>query len=199
MARRHIQRPGFGQAVRDYDNLHSALPLPKFPLLPSKADRFLIADAGMERVVAKARELRSLTKSCTDFLPPTLARQIRAVNLRDGELSLLAANPAAAAKLKLIAESLRKFLLQQGSKVNSVSVRVQPTRSHWDESAAPKAIALSDGGKVELSALYERLSPSSPMRRALGTLLERQGVRIRSPNAPQKSAAGRKRTGKPRT
>jgi len=68
-------------------------------LLPVKADRFLTADAGMERVVAKARELRSLTRSCGDFLPPALARQIRAVNLRDGELSLLAANPAAAAKL----------------------------------------------------------------------------------------------------
>ncbi|MDH5537691.1 MAG: DciA family protein, partial [Betaproteobacteria bacterium] len=96
----------------------------------------------MERVVAKARELRSLTRSCTDFLPPALSRQMRAVNLRDGELSLLAANPAAAAKLKLIAESLRKFLLQQGSKVNSVSVRVQPTRSHAEAPAPPKAIAL---------------------------------------------------------
>jgi hypothetical protein len=104
-------------------------------LHPTKADRYLVADAGMERVVAKARELRSLTRACTDFLPPALARQMRAVNLRDGELSLLAANPAAAAKLKLVAESLRKFLLLQGTKVSSVSVRVQPTQSHQDAPA----------------------------------------------------------------
>jgi len=76
-------------------------------LHPAKADRYLITDAGMERVVAKARELRSLTRACLDFLPPGLASQIRAANLRDGELALLAANSAAAAKLKLVAESLR--------------------------------------------------------------------------------------------
>jgi len=76
-------------------------------LHPAKADHFLSSDAGMERVVAKARELRALTRACLDFLPSELGRQIRAANLRDGELSLLAANPAAAAKLKLVAESLR--------------------------------------------------------------------------------------------
>jgi len=86
-------------------------------LLPSKADRYLTQDANLERVVAKASQLRVLARACTDFLPPAIARQMRAVNLRDGELSLLAANPAAAAKLKLVAESLRKFLLQQGTKV----------------------------------------------------------------------------------
>jgi hypothetical protein len=168
-------------------------------LHPTKADRYLVADAGMERVVAKARELRSLTRACTDFLPPALARQMRAVNLRDGELSLLAANPAAAAKLKLVAESLRKFLLLQGTKVSSVSVRVQPTRSHQEAPAQARVVVLSEGGKAELSALYDRLSPTSPARQALGVLLKRQNVKTRSPGALQRSAEGQKRRGKART
>ncbi|MDH5212419.1 MAG: DciA family protein, partial [Betaproteobacteria bacterium] len=135
---------------------------------PAKADHFLTDDPGMEQVVAKARALRALTRSCLEFLPPELGREIRAVNLRDEELSLLATNPAAAAKLKLLAETLRKFLLLQGTKVKSVSVRVQPTRSQSVSPPAAKSIALSEGGKSELSALYERLSPTSPVRRALG-------------------------------
>jgi len=173
--------------------------LPDFPLHPAKADRYLITDAGMERVVAKARELRSLTRACLDFLPPGLASQIRAANLRDGELALLAANPAAAAKLKLVAESLRKFLLLQGTKVSSVSVRVQPTRSQMAPPAQPKTITLSEGGKAELSELYRRLGADSPVRRALGVLLTRQGVKTRPQDAPRTAAAGRRRTGKPRT
>ncbi|MGH8709650.1 MAG: DciA family protein [Burkholderiales bacterium] len=153
----------------------------------------------MERVVAKARELRSLTRSCTDFLPPGLARQMRAANLRDGELSLLAANPAAAAKLKLVAESLRKFLLLQGTKVSSVSVRVQPTRSHAAPPAKSGGAVLSDVGKAELSRLYDRLSLTSPVRQALDVLLKHQNVRTCPPGAPRISAEGRKRRRKART
>ena len=165
---------------------------------PAKADRFLISDASMERVVAKARELRSLSRACLDCLPPGLASQIRAANLRDGELSLLAANPAAAAKLKLVAETLRKFLLLQGTKVSSVSVRVQPTRSHMAPLVPSKTVTLSEGGKSELSELYKRLGADSPVRRALGRLLNRQGVKTLSQDAPRTSAAGRRRPGKPR-
>jgi len=84
---------------------------------PSKIDRYLAADDAIRPIVAKARQIDALAKLCADFLPPALVRQVRAANLRDGELVLLASNPPAAAKLKMIAESLRKFLLQQGSKV----------------------------------------------------------------------------------
>ncbi|MGH8765467.1 MAG: DciA family protein, partial [Burkholderiales bacterium] len=118
----------------------------------------------MGPIVAKARAIGSLTRSCAAFLPPGLARHLRAANLREGELSLLAANPPAAAKMKLVAESLRKFLLQQGTKVSAVCVRVQPTRSHGQVSAGSKTVALSVAGIAELSALYERLSSDSPAR-----------------------------------
>jgi hypothetical protein len=168
-------------------------------LHPPKADRYLIADEGMAPVVAKAQAIGTLTRSCAEFLPPALARHLRAASVRDGELSLLASNPAAAAKLKMVAESLRKFLFQQGTKVSAVCVRVQPTRSHHQVPTAAKAIALSSAGIAELSALYERLGPDSPARRALGALLRRQARKAVNPVARRRPAPTAGRTGKTRS
>ncbi len=64
----------------------------------------------MQPVVEKARLINALSKLCFDFLPPGLARLVRAINLndrlKDRQLVLLAASPAAAAKLKLLSEAL---------------------------------------------------------------------------------------------
>ena len=140
---------------------------------PTKVGRLLESDPGLQPVVAKARELKALSRLCFGFLPAELARRIRAVNLKDGRLVVLAATPAAAAKLKLLSESLGKYLSEQGAKVNSVSVRVQPesTTVHEVTSEAPRV--LSRGAQKALRALYDRL-PDSPARRALKTLLDHQ-------------------------
>jgi hypothetical protein len=128
-------------------------------------------DAGLQPVVTKAREINALSKLCFDFLPPGLARLIRAVNLRDRQLILLAASPAAAAKLKLLAEPLRTYVLGQGAEVNSVSVRVQPGPGPAGGVSARQPARLSRGALDALQALYRRL-PDSPARGALKTLLD---------------------------
>ena len=138
---------------------------------PTKVGRLLDADPGLQPVVAKARELAALSRLCMDFLPAELARRIRAVNLKDGRLVLLAATPAAAAKLKLLSESLGKYLSEQRAKVNSVSVRVQPENSPVEEVTPRRRKRLSDDAQKALHELYERL-PESPARRALKTLLD---------------------------
>jgi hypothetical protein len=125
----------------------------------------------MQPVVAKARELAALSRLCMDSMPAELARRIRAVNLKDGRLVLLAATPAAAAKLKLLSESLGKRLSEQGAKVNSVSVRVQPENAPVEEVTSKREMRLSGEAKQALLALYDRL-PDSPARRALKTLLD---------------------------
>jgi hypothetical protein len=125
----------------------------------------------MQPVVAKARQLSALSRLCMDFLPAELARRIRAVNLKDGRLVLLAATPAAAAKLKLLSESLGKRLSEQGAKVNSVSVRVQPETAPVEEVTSKGEKRLSREAQEALLALYDRL-PDSPARRALKTLLD---------------------------
>ena len=140
---------------------------------PSKIGSLLASDAGLQPVVAKAREISALLKLCFDFLPPGLARLVRAVNLRDSQLVVLAASPAAAAKLKLLSDSLCKYLLEQGAKVNAVSVRVQPGVGAAPADAARNPPRLSRAARGALQELYRKL-PDSPARSALKTLLDHQ-------------------------
>ena len=142
---------------------------------PSRVGRLLASDAGLQPVIAKAREISALSKLCFDFLPPGLARLVRAINLNnrpgDRQLVLLAASPAAAAKLKLLSETLRKYLSEQGAEVNSVYVRVQPGAWSVTEVTTRTPRRLSASALGELQDLYRRL-PNSPARRALKTLLD---------------------------
>jgi hypothetical protein len=132
-------------------------------------------DAGLQPVIAKAREISALSKLCFDFLPPGLARLVRAISfndrLRDRQLVLLAASPAAAAKLKLLSEALLKYLLEQRAQVNSVSVRVQPGAGPAPDAPQRQPARLSQSALDSLQALHRKL-PESPARSALKTLLD---------------------------
>ena len=152
-----------------------------------------LVDHGVGPVVAKAREIRSLTQACAALLPSGIAPQLRLAHLKDGELVLLAANPSAAAKLKLVAESLRKFLLQQGSKVNSVSVRVQPSKSRRAIDAPHKSAQLSASTLARLSALHDRLGDSAA-KQALAKLLAHHGAPVTAPSAGARTAAAEGRS-----
>jgi hypothetical protein len=141
---------------------------------PHKVGSLLASDAGLQPVIAKAREINALSKLCFDFLPPGLARLVRAVNFHDRpdrQLVLLAASPAAAAKLKMLSEALRLYFLQHGAQVNSVSVRVQPGAGSVPEVTPRSPRRLSGGALRGLQDLYRKL-PDSPARRALKTLLD---------------------------
>ena len=140
---------------------------------PSKVGRVLASDAGLQPVVEKARQIGALSKLCFDFLPPGLARLVRAVNLKDRQLVLLAASPAAAAKLKLLSEALLTFILQQGAQINSVSVRVQPATGPEKVAAAKATRLLSATALDGLRSLFQRM-PESAARDALKTLLDHQ-------------------------
>ena len=138
---------------------------------PSKVGRLLASDAGLQPVIAKAREIGALSKLCFDFLPPGLARLVQAINLKDRQLVLLAASPAAAAKLKLLSQALLAFVMQQGAQVNSVSVRVQPGAGQENVTPARQPKRLSPTALEGLQELYLRL-PESAARSALKTLLD---------------------------
>jgi hypothetical protein len=140
----------------------------------SKLDRILSAEGDLQPLVSKTRELRALTELVQRFLSADLARQARVVNLRDGELVLSAAHSAAAAKLKLLAPSLCRFLSNQCRQVSSVSVRVQPNASRTISAATQKTAQLSTPTIDTLRRLYEGMS-ASPAREALARLLARRG------------------------
>ncbi|MGH8741872.1 MAG: DciA family protein [Burkholderiales bacterium] len=147
-------------------------------------------------MLAKARDLRALAGLVEGFLSPDLARQARVANFREGELVLLAAHSAAAAKLRLLAPSLSRFLTHQRWQVNSVSVRVQPTTSRI--AATQKSAHFSTRTLDSLKELYEEMGPS-PARQALAELLARRGV-IAPAKAPHpRTTAARPPGRKPRT
>jgi hypothetical protein len=140
---------------------------------PPRLDHLLAGDGEMQPVVAKAREIHALAKLCKEFLPPDLAKHLRPANLQGGKLVVLAANSAAAAKLRLLSESLGDFLSKQGAKVNSVSVKVQPEASGKVDFESDLRRPLSPQAFAILSELYESLG-DSPARDALRALLARE-------------------------
>src|SRR6185312_8529539 len=141
----------------------------------SKLDRILSAERDLQPLVAKARDLGALSGLVERFLSADLASQARVVNLRDGEMVLAAVHSAAAAKLRLLAPSLCRFLSNQRWQVSSVSVRVQPNASRTGAAATQKTAQLSTLTIDGLKQLHERMSVS-PARAALGALLERRGA-----------------------
>ncbi len=142
---------------------------------PRNVGSLLASDAGLQPVISRVRLVNALSKHCFDFLPPELARLVRAVNFHDRpgdrQLVLYAASSTAAAKLKLLAEALRSYLCEQRAEVNSVSVRVQPGAAAAPDAAPRRAPRLSASALADLQALYRRL-PESPARRALKALLD---------------------------
>ena len=144
-------------------------------LLPIRLDRILGAEAELQPLLAKVRELGVLAGLVQSFLSAELACEARVASYKDGKLLLLAANPAAAAKLRLLAPALARFLLERRWQVNLVSVRVQPMRSPGAALSPRKHVHLSTPALSSLRALYARLAPS-PAREALARMLRRHGM-----------------------
>lgn len=156
--------------------------------------QLLDADPGLQSLAARARDLTTLSRLCAAALPPELASQIRALNVKDGRITIHAANASAAAKLKMLSARLGESLKNGPAEINSVSVRVQPTAPRKNDVAAHPKAALSAPTLRVLSALYGRLS-DSPAGAALGKLLAHQGVAVvKEPpaGAPGQRSGGRR-------
>ena len=141
-----------------------------------KIGRILSTDGELQPLLAKTRDLRALAGLVQDFLPPDLAPQGRVVNYREAEVVLSAANSAAAAKLRLLAPALGRYLSERRWQVNQVSVRVQPNTSHQSGAAAHKSVHLSASTLESLKSLRNRLPKNSPVRRSLTELLRHQAA-----------------------
>ena len=144
-------------------------------MVQTKLDRLLAADGELQPLLAKTQELRALAGLVQNFLPAELGAEIRVANLKEGKLALLASNPAAASKLRLLAPALTRFLLDRRWQVNLVSVRVQPIAPRALSVAQKKSVHLSTHALERLRALHERLQVS-PARDALARLLRRHGA-----------------------
>lgn len=164
----------------------------------SQLDRILSAEPTAQPLLAKARDVRAIAALVARFLSADLASQARVVNLREGELVLAAAHSAAAAKLRLLAPSLCRFLSNQRWQVSSVVIRVQPNASRTRAAASQKTAQLSTHAMDRLKRLYGELKASAA-REALGALLEHQDAIRREKVPPRQTAPARKPGRKPRT
>lgn len=144
---------------------------------PQRLDRILSAESELQPLLTKAHELRVLSGLVHGFLSADVAGEARVVNFKDSQLVLAAPNSAAAAKLKLLAPALARFLSERRWQVNSVSVRVQPSTAR---AAAPgrKDVHLSTPAIQALQQLHSSMRPS-PARDALGRLLQRARSRAK--------------------
>ncbi len=144
-------------------------------MTPTKLDRILAAPGDLQPLLAKTRDLRALSELVQNFLTAELREQVRVANFKDGKLALLAANSAVAAKLRLLAPALSRFLQERRMQVSLVSVRVQPIESLKKVYSAQKSVHFSTHALERLRELYERLS-ASPARDALAKMLRRHGA-----------------------
>ena len=145
------------------------------PARPNRLDRILSAEGELQPLLAKAQELRALSGLVHRFLSADAAGEARVVNFKDSQLVLAAPNSAAAAKLKLLAPALARFLLERRWQVNSVSVRVQPSASRA-AAAARGDVQFSTSALRALRELHATMRPS-PARDALERLLRRRAGR----------------------
>jgi hypothetical protein len=145
---------------------------------PQRLDRILSAESELQTLLTKAHELRTLSGLVDGFLCTDFAGVARVVNFKDSQLVLLASDSAAAAKLKLLAPALGRFLLERRWQVNSVQVRVQPNTPQVSVPTG-KNVELSTSAIAALRDLYAAMRPS-PARDALERLLHRRNIDTKS-------------------
>jgi len=90
-------------------------------------------DGGLGDIIRHAKDMGELVHTLQQALPDDLSASIRSANIRDnGELVILAASPAWAAKLRFEANRLMEIVRQAGTDVTSCTVRVN--RNQKEES-----------------------------------------------------------------
>lgn len=139
---------------------------------PQKLDRILSAESELQPLLAKAHDLRVLSGLVHCFLSADVSAEARVINYKEAQLVLAAPNSAAAAKLKLLAPALVRFLTERRWQVNSVSIRVQPSSARAG-APARQGVQLSTSALHALRELHAAMRPS-PAREALGRLLLRR-------------------------
>jgi len=144
-------------------------------LRPQRLVRVLSSEGELQPLLAKADELRALSGLVHRFLSADLAGGARVVNFKDSQLVLAASDSATAAKLKLLAPALVRFLAEGRWQVNSVSVRVQPSSPRGTQPTR-RNVEFSTPAMEALGKLHASMRPS-PAREALGRLLHRRGPR----------------------
>ena len=134
-------------------------------------ESYLDAADGAGKVLAHARLLMKLTQLYQEIAPAHLGQASHLANYKSGIVVIHAASGAVAAKLRQLAPTLADGFSKRGVECNGVQIKVQARKTAAQSSTSTtKPLTLRTSHTLE--GLRDSL-PSSPLRAALATLLER--------------------------
>lgn len=122
---------------------------------------------GMYSLMPQAQRLMELRRIAAGALPGNLLRSCSIANYKQGKVVIFAENSAVAAKLKLLAPTLRDHFVKSAIEVTGIDVEVQPTNPPPE--APAKHTHLSPGAAQALSELAEQL-PDSKLKSSINAL-----------------------------
>ena len=134
-------------------------------------ESYLDTADGAGKVLAHARLLMKLTQLYQEIAPTHLGQASHLANYKSGVVVIHAASGAVAAKLRQLAPTLAVGFSLRGVECNGVQIKVQARKTNA-QSTTSTAKPLTMRTSHTLEGLRDSL-PSSPLRAALATLLER--------------------------
>jgi hypothetical protein len=132
-----------------------------------KADAYFARADGLKPLISKVERLTELRRTVASLLPENMSRSCSVANFQDGIVVIFAENSAIAAKLSLLAPSLRDKLVQAGKEATAVIVQVQPPPPR---AAARVKNAVLSAAAAQTVAECSRQLPDSPLKTALDAL-----------------------------
>lgn len=134
------------------------------------AQRFgtlLGSNAELRPLISRAQSLVNLQRQFAAVAPAYLAQSCTMLGLNFGTLSISAANPSVAAKLRQLAPELVVLLQNKGCEVSGILVKVQVAYSPPPAQQQPRE--LSGRARNELGRLVAALE-ESPLKSALARI-----------------------------
>lgn len=139
-------------------------PVPAKPLTS-----FVEQSQPLAAIRAEVRRLEALRAGIATALPAYLAGSSLVSSCRDGTVSVVTDNPAAAAKLRQLAPRLVKKLRETGAEVTQLEVRVQPDpdlRAAPPRSFAARSLSAASAHSIAITAsnIFDQRLKKSLMR-----------------------------------
>lgn len=134
-------------------------------------ESYLEAADGAGKIVAHARRLVKLARLYQEIAPAHLSQASSLANFKSGIIVIHAVSGAVAAKLRQMGPTLADGFCQRGVECSGVQIKVQAHKTVAQSMSSTKK-PLTPGASLALEGLRDSL-PTSPLRAALQTLLER--------------------------
>lgn len=136
-----------------------------------RIDRVLRSLPALKAISVQLEGLTALDRSLHGVLTDALRRQVR-VSARDGGVvTLVAANAACAARLRMLRSRLLRALTDVDNSVQDLRVVVEVENAR--RTVRREVIPIGERGRSEFAALERRL-PEGPLRAAIARLAARQ-------------------------